>query len=128
MTEAMSIAGDGPTAIARLLKGVSMPVGNAPPRKAALDAAQTADAESAVEVKEETEAQARAQARLVNNAMAMLNVDLRFRVEGDSVVIYVLDGASGKVLRSVPPGYFLKAAAGIGGGAGVSGVLLDEGI
>jgi uncharacterized FlaG/YvyC family protein len=122
MAEAMSIAGDGPMAIARLLKGVSTPVGNPPPREAA--PARTVDAEADAAAKSE----AQAQVRLANEAMAQLNVDLRFRVEGRSVVIYVLDGESGHVIRSVPPDYFLKAAAGLGGGAGMPGVLVDEGV
>jgi uncharacterized FlaG/YvyC family protein len=71
--------------------------------------------------------QARVEA--VNAFMSSVNVDLRFDVSdrAGSMVIFVVDGTTGDVIRRIPPEYFLQATLDLTGAARSAGVILDEG-
>ena len=66
----------------------------------------------------------------VNSFMAALKVDLRFELLEDSgaLIILVLDGTTGDVIRRIPPEYFLQATLDLTGTASRAGIILDEGV
>ncbi len=65
----------------------------------------------------------------VNSFMSALDVDLRFELFRDSgsLVIFVVDGTTGDVIRRIPPEYFLQATLDLTGVARRAGIILDEG-
>ena len=65
----------------------------------------------------------------VNGMLRSLDVSLRFRVDqaSDAVRILVVDKSTGEVIRSIPPDYFMKAAA-AAAASGTKGLILDENV
>jgi uncharacterized FlaG/YvyC family protein len=64
----------------------------------------------------------------VNGILRILDVGLRFRVDegADVVRIQVVDKSTGEAIRSIPPEYFMKAAA--MAASGTKGLILDESV
>ena len=68
----------------------------------------------------------RARADAVNRALANLDARLRFLVEeADEVRILVIEGETGRLIRKIPPDYFLRATEGL---SESPGLLFDEGL
>ena len=74
-------------------------------------------------------AQIAQQVASVNAILRNLDVALRFRVEegSNTVQVQVLDKSTGEVIRSIPPEYFMKAAA-AAAASGTKGLILDESV
>ena len=67
---------------------------------------------------------------VLNEALARLNVRLRFKlVEAPGAThILVVDARTGEVIKEIPPDYFLGASSGLAEEARAMGLLIDEGV
>jgi uncharacterized FlaG/YvyC family protein len=73
-------------------------------------------------------AQIEARIRFLDEVMSRMDVGLRFYLDSRSGTLRILvTDRSGRVIRQVPPEYFMRATADIGAGGAARGLLFDEG-